>query len=350
MPFSVYAPGKLVLLGEYAVLEGAPSIVAAVDRHVRVNIRPQNRFSSLTMPHFGVDALPLNGNGSINASSIGDDHPHALQIRMTLAVVNSFYGAIDFGRANPPSMDLTIDAREFFARDGSKYGFGSSAAVTVALLAALQAHLMSRIPAPHALFKRALAIHRSQQGHRGSGIDVAASVFGGFLEFCLQGVAGSTSPSVRPVESPPGLNITAVWTGKTASTFKFLADLENYKQRHAKKYRSFMSRLTDISRRGTQTFVQGDASAFRNAVDRFYRHLLDFADASGLPFVTSDHVQLAQIAHEHGGSYKPSGAGGGDIGLVFTDSDSALVQMTQEIVGAGYNLFDLRWGAGGVTL
>ena len=30
----VTAPGKLVLLGEYAVLDGAPSIVAAVDRGV----------------------------------------------------------------------------------------------------------------------------------------------------------------------------------------------------------------------------------------------------------------------------------------------------------------------------
>ncbi len=30
------APGKLVLLGEYAVLEGAPGLVVAVDRRARV--------------------------------------------------------------------------------------------------------------------------------------------------------------------------------------------------------------------------------------------------------------------------------------------------------------------------
>ena len=34
------APGKLVILGEYAVLTGAPALVLAVDRYCRAEIAP----------------------------------------------------------------------------------------------------------------------------------------------------------------------------------------------------------------------------------------------------------------------------------------------------------------------
>ncbi len=36
----VSAPGKMVLLGEYAVLFGAPAVVAAVNRRARVELAP----------------------------------------------------------------------------------------------------------------------------------------------------------------------------------------------------------------------------------------------------------------------------------------------------------------------
>ncbi len=34
------APGKLVILGEYAVLTGAPALVLAIDRYCRAEIAP----------------------------------------------------------------------------------------------------------------------------------------------------------------------------------------------------------------------------------------------------------------------------------------------------------------------
>ncbi|MDF1702969.1 MAG: hypothetical protein P1V36_17615, partial [Planctomycetota bacterium] len=40
MRIEARAPAKLVLMGEYAVLEGAPAIVAAVNRLVRVELVP----------------------------------------------------------------------------------------------------------------------------------------------------------------------------------------------------------------------------------------------------------------------------------------------------------------------
>src|SRR6185295_6471595 len=48
------APGKLFLLGEYAVLDGAPAIVAAVDRFIEVRLTPRTvRTVRITAPGVG---------------------------------------------------------------------------------------------------------------------------------------------------------------------------------------------------------------------------------------------------------------------------------------------------------
>ena len=45
---TVFAPGKLVIAGEYAVLDGAPAIVLAIDRGVRCDIEPANTLTITT--------------------------------------------------------------------------------------------------------------------------------------------------------------------------------------------------------------------------------------------------------------------------------------------------------------
>ena len=123
---TVLAPGKLVLLGEYAVLDGGPALVAAIDR--------------------GVRCVVAEGTG---ITTPGDDR----FVRAALA------GA-------PRAAYTFADARPV-AGLSSKPGFGGSAAATVAAVVAGGGALA-----------HALAIHRAVQGG-GSGIDVRASWLGG---------------------------------------------------------------------------------------------------------------------------------------------------------------------------
>ena len=141
MPFSVYAPGKLVLIGEYAVLHGWPALVAAIDRRIEVEIAPRNDKSSLTIPHLGIAALPIQGtNGNLAAAEARLMPAEAQQVRSVLDIIDSFQQMVNFGRTAPPPMDLTLDARPLFSARGTKLGLGSSAALTVALIAGLYAH------------------------------------------------------------------------------------------------------------------------------------------------------------------------------------------------------------------
>lgn len=127
---TVIAPGKLVLLGEYAVLDGAPAIVAAVDRGVRCDVEA--------------------GDGILTP---GDDR----FVRAALeGTPRAFYRFSDVN----PVHGLA-----------GKPGFGGSAAATVAAV------LAAGLPTANAF-----GIHERVQGG-GSGIDVFAAIHGGVRRF-----------------------------------------------------------------------------------------------------------------------------------------------------------------------
>ncbi len=153
------APGKLVLSGAYAVLEGAPAIVTAVDRYALADCARE-------------------------AERVTPEVSAALK-----------------GRRAP-----WFDARELRS-DHGKLGLGSSAAILVASLGALEleaAGLLNDAALAARVLPAALAAHASaQQG--GSGIDVAASALGGTL-IATRGSELRT----EPVALPSGL-VLEVW-------------------------------------------------------------------------------------------------------------------------------------------
>lgn len=140
-PRTFVAPGKLVLLGEYAVLDGGGAIVAAVDR--------------------GVVCVVSTGAG---IETPGDDR------FVRAALTGAPRGLYRFRDQYP--LDLP-----------GKAGFGGSAAATVAAIRAA-----GRPDAD------AFTVHASVQGG-GSGVDVFASVNGGVRAY----------PSGRSVACPPFL-------------------------------------------------------------------------------------------------------------------------------------------------
>src|SRR5262245_51622652 len=131
------APGKLVLSGAYSVLEGAPCIVAAVDRY-----------------------------------AIAD------AARAADLVTDEVRAAVEAGEL-PRPVGFDASALRDRAPDGTsrKLGLGSSAAILAASLAAARGGAFADEAAMReAIFPLALAAHRRAQGG-GSGVDVAASVF-----------------------------------------------------------------------------------------------------------------------------------------------------------------------------
>ena len=167
-PRTFRAPGKLVLIGEYAVLDGAGAVVAAVDHGVRCTWSPGPR--GWTTP--------------------GDDS----FVRAALGALPETAGHYTFEDWN--AVDL----------GGAKAGFGGSAAATVAAVIAA-----GRPP------KDAFDVHRQVQGG-GSGVDVFAALNGGVRRF----------PDGAHVPVPC---FAVVWSGQSAQTGPRVAQYKAWKDR-----------------------------------------------------------------------------------------------------------------------
>ena len=119
---STSAPGKVMIAGEYVVLDGAPAICMAIDRRARVTIKA--------------------GDGDRHRISAPGLHEHEIAVNSIREVAASIpLLAAAWDALAPPEnarLSIRIDTREF-RLDGIKLGIGSSAAATVALVAAMAA-------------------------------------------------------------------------------------------------------------------------------------------------------------------------------------------------------------------
>ena len=187
------APGKIVLSGEYAVLDGAPAIGMAVDRRARAAIADvDGDVSRVRAPGY------TDETGRFETTD-GDLHWHDGQ--SVFGIVDSVWRATDALKDGARIIDL--DTSEFIdSRRCRKIGIGSSAALTVALSAAVKASTDTGI-----IMTIAQRAHADLQGGAGSGVDIACSLRGGLIDYRMEGA------STTPLDWPEGLSYRVIWTG-----------------------------------------------------------------------------------------------------------------------------------------
>lgn len=349
------APGKLLLLGEYAVLEGAPALVMAVDRRVKVSVEDYNEgtwvYSSLpSWEHPLRFDFTKSGRFTLPGSVSGKGLRRLAPVRWALqtAMQRGCY-PLTGGRG----MKIIIDTRDFSAGSSDvKLGLGSSAALTVALLAALR-----RVQSPgsclplgrESLFREALASHSKAQRGLGSGVDVAASVYGGVLRY-ERGTGRVRRPLIAQVPGfPPAMRPVVIWTGKPASTARLLAILRDFKRRRDRAYRGAIAALARTSVEGCDAFIRGDAQHFMECVEGAYRGLEVLGKKSGIDIVSPAHRAAKRIVHTQGGVYKPSGAGVGDLGIAFFPETEARERALAVLRERGYGVVDLDVDRSGIV-
>ncbi|MEM7001710.1 MAG: hypothetical protein AAF529_13055 [Pseudomonadota bacterium] len=281
----VTAPAKVVMWGEYAVLAGAPAAVMAVDRLARVHLEM-------------AEATRISAAGFLAPGIYTpDQHFSGLPAAALVEHIFRFWGYTHY----PLQAAMYLDTSAFFSA-GTKYGLGSSAALCVALYVGL-AELLGRTTS----LSEAMAIHRSWQGNRGSGLDVASTWHGGVIRF--------QRGRVEPFKLPKDLHWRLIWTGKQASTPAHLGDFNRWRDN---------ADTAPLKRLATQAEV-----LFENGVDLHtlanYIDALQALDAAAkLNIYTHEHARLATIAHRAQVLYKPCGAGGGDIGLAIANDRETL--------------------------
>lgn len=313
------APGKVVLSAEYAVLDGAPAICMAVNRRAVVSITPcRGRISTVEAPGY------CDGTGEFEITPDGLEWRDG-QSSFELVDIAFAAGAVRAESAIAIRLDSSAFADPV---SGDKIGIGSSAAVTVALCAAGRRSLDSS-----ALARR---VHTELQGGAGSGVDVACSIAGGLIEYRMAGA------NTTPLRWPAGLHWRLVWTGVSADTRSRLARLD------AGVSKPSRVRLFASAERMADAWHSAEAGKIMSEYPAYIETLREFSVDHELGIFDAGHDALARRASAAQLVYKPCGAGGGDVGIVF-GQDRASVQRFVNDLPAGATSVDCELGEEGVT-
>ena len=333
------APGKLILLGEYAVLEQAPCLVSAVQRKCTVDIEPEDspwfsiRSSREEVPNV---KCRLAAGGSFRfKEGLSDDGRKRL--RFVLSTIKHALNQVDDALGGA-SVFINTD-RFFHQPSEQKLGLGASAAITVSLLAALMKFSGQRLTEQE-LYRQAFQIHWKAQGGLGSGMDIAASATGGVIEYQMRPdkAAGGL---IKSVDWPDSLRMISIWAGHSASTQNMVQQVQIFRDANPNRYDAIMQPMKELSEAGCKAFKTGNTEEFLEIVGEYVALEQQLGEASKAEIISEVHQNIGDLISRAGGSYKPSGAGGGDIGVAFCQGDEACYEVKEAIEKSRFDLLDL---------
>ena len=302
------APGKIIVAGEYAVLQGAPAICIAINRRAQVTVaRSDTGTHSVSTPGHRQDEEPF-----AKISDVASNQP-------LLAAVWE-----RFPQLSQVSLRVEIDTRSF-SRDQQKLGIGSSAAAAVALTAAFDKISEDN----HDVEMHAHSAHLDLQNGRGSGADVASSYHGGVIEYRMH---HSVSAGLS---WPKDLHYALLWSGRACSTAAQLQKLDGTGASAAAD--SLLAAAEDTA----VAWRTGAARPILAALRHYANALRHYDDEYQLDIFSAGHATLSEFAATSGLVYKPCGAGGGDFGIAVADSVRTLQEFVTAAEDQGFEHSDL---------
>ena len=318
MRVTVSAPGKLMLLGEHAVVYGRPCLVTAVDRRMWVTAeRAQDELVHLSAPSLGVV------DWAAPAVEVEAAEPPA-SLRFLHAVVRCV--AQQYGLPG----GLRMETRSDFS---GALGLGSSAAVTIAAAAALSELLGLELSRAE-LFPLGYEAVQAVQG-LGSGFDLAASLHGGTLYFRRCG------PEIVPLSADP-LPLVVGYSGTKADTVSLVRRVAQRRERQPELIEEIFDGMARLVEQGREALLARDWQRLGRAM-RLSQSLLDALGVS-----TPKLAQLVRVAEEAGAyGAKLSGAGGGDC-MIALVGEARRDEVVAAIEGVGGEVIPVQTGATGV--
>jgi mevalonate kinase len=295
------APGKVILLGEHAVVYGRPAIaVPATEVQAQAQIEPGKAGQGTV-----IVAPDLSYRADLCEAE--DDDPLASIVRLTLSAIKA---------ERDPDLTITVSSLVPIAR-----GMGSGAAVSTAIVRALAQHF------ERWLSSRAISdlVYQTEILYHGtpSGIDNTVVAFEKPIYFVKD-----EGWEVFWVGAPFLLAIAD--TGIASSTKEVVADLRHRYQAKPDRYGVLFDQVGEIVVRARAAIEQGEAGTLGQLMDRNHGLLQELG-------VSCSELDRLVAAAQEGGAMgaKLSGAGwGGNVIALVTEETRGRVDMMLRLAGA----------------
>jgi mevalonate kinase len=269
------APGKVLLLGEHAVVYGQPALAAAIPRFVRVSVE-QAAEPRIDLP--GGMQTPF----------------HVLDAAASLARAAGWMG----GFVVRVESEIPLGS-----------GLGSSAALGVALARAFK-------PGCFAGEAAQLAMHLERVLHGApSGVDPAACAHGGVIFFTR-----GEPPKIEDVTASAWLVVAL--TGIARGTHTTVMPLSQRRAREPEVIDPLLARLGELSRLGRRDLERGDMNGLGASFDEAHAILGEL----GVSCVELDEkVSALKTAGALGAKLTGAGGGGAAIGLARDEAQALAI-------------------------
>lgn len=344
----ISAPGKILWIGGYAVLERPNvSMVTGVDKRVYARATQADGIR-LVSRQFGFDVPASFTDGKLVLE------PETPAAKFVAAAVRSTLTYIQYKGKNIANFKLeTVSDPAFGVKD--KAGLGSSAAVTVASVAAILGfHGIDPSKERDLVFKLAQYAHSDAQGGKvGSGFDIAAAALGAshYIRFSPSFITEHPFPQnmdekwdheLSEVPFPKEFRIVvANIVGQSASTSEMVKKVNEWKARAPIEYRALMAKLNEVNRQTIDSLRAYNKGRRGEDLDRFIdtfeigRELTrQLGEKSGAPIEPPELGELIKEAKDNGAMIaKLPGAGGGDAIAAICVSEAAERQLRTFLSG-----------------
>ncbi len=293
---SASAPGKIILFGEHAVVYGRPALAVPVSQ-----IRATVEVEASSRPGVWIEA-PDVGLAS-ELAQLASDQPLA-------AAVRGVFSAL--GIASFPAIQIRISSSIPVAS-----GLGSGAAVSVALIRALSAHLGQPL-SDEQVSALAFEIEKLHHGTP-SGIDNTVVTYARPVYF----VKGQP-PETFKVGAP--FTVVIGDTGVAASTKAAVSDVRSLWQTAPGRWEDVFDQVGEIARQARAAIESGDVSALGPLMDA-NQVLLQRMSVSSPELERL--LSAARAAGAQGAKLSGGGRGGNMIALVAKEKAPVVAEALQ---------------------
>lgn len=289
------APGKVILLGEHAVVYGRTAIAAAIDRQVRVSVVPQAVSPRVVC---GEGSARVEAPFALNLFAPKESEPSPQATRLEQATLRA--AAILGIEAHDLRIEIASDLP-------TAVGLGSSAALSVALVRAL-AGFSSQVLEASAICAAAFELERLFHGFP-SGIDNTVATYGGLVAF-------TRNQTPRHLDCPQPLPLVIAIGRAPRETQAAVRALRQRREADPQAYEGWFDEIADLVSGAEDALANADWRRLGGLFNRNHTLLQQLAVSTS---ELDAMVDLAQRNGAHGA--KLTGGGGGGAVICVHDGD-----------------------------